>query len=186
LPTKYYKGYVETSLAKEVQNFCKKHDLKLENAASEMYILAREEDFNLEERPIPIKEPVNLDPILFYRPSVSDYKDRNYYKMVTKWGNDLTPKRAISAWKYKSNTNIYLHTWYKWFVYIYTFLTAISLFFIDGFSAFSWSRLITSVLFSALIAYLAITDVDEWEPVDGITTKEMWNDTEKRNRKWYR
>lgn len=186
LETKRYNGYVEAGLARTVQDFCDEHNVIVGNATRDLYILAREEDFNLDNRPVPITPPKDLDPILFYRIMPDDHKDRNYYKMVTKWGNDLSPSRAISAWKYKDIGTVWSHTFFKWFLYMYTFMTAISFLFIQGFEAFSISRTIFSLILGAVVAFLAVTDVDKWESVEDITTDKLWNDEHKRSRKWYR
>lgn len=186
LETKRYKGHVETGLAKQVEEFCEKHNLKFGNTSSDFYILAREEDFNLEERPLPPVPAKDFDPILFYRVMPDDYNDRNYYKIVTKWGNDLSPARALTSWKYKNNSTVFTHTLFRWFLYVYSLFTVIALMGIDGFTAVSPSRMIASLFFAGIFATLSVIDVDDWKPIEGTTTKEMWNDKHKRNTKWYR
>jgi len=186
LKTENYNGHIEAGLARQVEEFCTKHDIILENATRDLYILAREEDFNLEERPLPPVPAKDFDPILFYRVMPDDYKDRNYYKIVTKWGNDLSPRRELLSWKYRDNNTVFAHTLFKWFLYTYSFFTAIALLGMDGFMAFNPWRMGLSLIVAGVFATLSVVDVEDWEAIEGITTKEMWNDKHKRNRKWYR
>jgi hypothetical protein len=79
LPTKYYKGIIDSELPNRITNFEVAYSTKC--TSHNTMIVAPVESFELQKKP--------KDPLMFYR--IND----EYYYLIHKWGNDLSLKRAL-------------------------------------------------------------------------------------------
>lgn len=95
-----YRGAVDPVMLQKMKEFF--HDSGIELNKAKMgynfYILAPSKAFNLIDRPVPAPP----DPILFYK------LDEHNYRLIHKWGSDLTPFRRLIGWKYKRALNYFL------------------------------------------------------------------------------
>lgn len=96
LPSDKYSGPVEPVMLEKIKAFFAESGLEMNKAllGRRMYVLAPPKAFELQERP----RPVPPDPILFYK-----IEGGTNYRMIHKWGADLTPWRRILGWKYSSS-----------------------------------------------------------------------------------
>ncbi len=98
LNSMYYKGSIPQDLGVKLVDFKKKHNLNFNTSihsdTGKLFVLAPSKLFKLQDRPIP------LDPMLFYK------VDNENYKLVHKWGNDLSPRRLILGEITKTITSI--------------------------------------------------------------------------------
>ena len=94
LPSKYYQGEVAAFVPVKLREFLDKAHLSSgQDLQHKLFVLAPHKCFNLQDKPVPVR---NLDPILFYEVRVG------VYKMVTKWGKDLTIWNYIKAIRRRS------------------------------------------------------------------------------------
>lgn len=93
-----YKGTVDAQLPQKIREFYKEKG-RSEVCESDLhyrfYILAPQSAFNLQDKP----DPPPTDPMMFYK------IDENHYKLIHKWGADLTIWRRIVGWKFQSWIN---------------------------------------------------------------------------------
>lgn len=144
-----YEGIVDPAMLQHIKQFFKDSGIEINGTTygKKFFILAPPKTFKLEERPRP--EP--KDPILFYK-----LDDRNY-RLIFKWGEDLTFFRKVIGWKYRNVLNYWL-TWLAVCMIPALLLAGIALKVnIDGW----W---IASTLFgiAALVISLVRTLNDEW------------------------
>lgn len=110
LPSTLYLGSYDPTVLSAIEEFSKdcKVDLNEHNLTSKFFILAPSECFKLEKEEQEEKRGSAVrsffrniilqfeDPLLFYK------VDDSHYKMIKKWGKDLTYARAIKAFFMKS------------------------------------------------------------------------------------
>lgn len=99
-----YKGAIDPAMLQSLKEFFFKGGIDM-NAAKlgyNCYVLAPAKAFRLIDRPAPVPP----DPILFYK------LDENNYKLVHKWGSDLTPFRRLVGLKYRNRFTY----WLTWFI----------------------------------------------------------------------
>ncbi len=89
-----YKGPVEPVMIQKIKEFFKDSGIEANEAKMgyNFFVLAPPKTFALTDRPVPVPP----DPILFYK------LDERNYRLIHKWGADLTPWRRILGLKYIS------------------------------------------------------------------------------------
>lgn len=107
-----YTGHVDPEMFQKIKEFSKDYNIELRGTDFnyKFYILAPKEAFRLEKYP--------KDPILFYK------VDNEHYRMVHKWGADLTTWREAIGWKYQS-VHTFMASWAM--IFYLMFLVAASL-----------------------------------------------------------
>lgn len=93
-----YTGTVASHVPVKLREFCEKNNIGTgTNLESQVYVMGTDDCFKLEkQKKINIKQYFELDPILFYR------IDQNTYKLIAKWGKDLTIWNYIKAFRRRS------------------------------------------------------------------------------------
>lgn len=94
LSTKYYIGKFDVEVTAKIKEFSKTHNVPMTkyDLMSRYFIIAPSEMFELKK----VSWKQEQDPILFYK--INEDK----YRLIHKWGNDLSWTRAISGWVNKS------------------------------------------------------------------------------------
>jgi len=137
LPSRLYRGPIDTEFAPKVKKFQQNYQLSEEALAEDFYIMAPPKTFELEERQRPV---VDLDPVLLYK------LDDSYYKLVHQWGSELNPLRYVSSWKKRDLSNMTTH----WFVMSFMVTMLLLGFLVDSLS----SALTLAMLIAGLIAWM--------------------------------
>lgn len=164
-----YKGGIDVVMFQKMKEFFKDAKIEINKAklGYNFYILAPQNAFELVERPTPTPP----DPILFYK------LDENNYRLIHKWGSDLTIFRRITGWKYKSHFNY----WLTYFVKYTSFV--LPLWFIKFFNSFETAWFAVPVILSviAIIASFAASANGEKENEKFRKWEEIWQDEFKVN-----
>lgn len=111
LPTSRFRGAIVSDIVQSIKDFGKlaNLDFTTKHEQENFFILAPASMFDLENHPVPVRQPRNIDPLLFYK-----FYDKNtkttMYRLIRKWGNDFTIMRLAHAWKYKSMRNYVAYT----------------------------------------------------------------------------
>lgn len=107
LPTSMFNGSITSELARVIDEFCQANDLKLEDEKGNFFMMAPVESFHtIKNVPIAVvKQRMELDPILFYRPLDRGTTNRDTFNKVSpkdtlvqvyNWGNDFKWHRPFS------------------------------------------------------------------------------------------
>lgn len=96
-----YKGSIDPEMLAKMKEFFGDAGIEMNKAklGYNFFILAPYTAFNMKERE---NKPVPPDPILFYK------LDESNYRLIHKWGADLTWYRRIIGWKYRYIINYLL------------------------------------------------------------------------------
>lgn len=105
LDSKYFKGVIPTEAFHKIKKLEALHDTEIKN----FKIVAPSKLFKLEDKD---------DPLLFAP------LGNNYYYLIHKWGNDLSPFRKIKMWPYKSMINLILMVFVATFLITYVFASS--------------------------------------------------------------
>lgn len=134
LHSKRYKGVIAPELGAKIVRFFKekKIDGRSHEANSNLFILAPESAFNLDEK----RKPEPIDPILFFRISTSE---GFMYTLIHKWGNDFSIRRRLLGIIYQSELSLFTSA-----VVIRTMLVNLIIAGI-GFNPLHWHSLLISV-----------------------------------------
>lgn len=149
LRTGYYKGNIDPMLPTKIKEFYagRGEDLRRSDLQYKFFILAPQNAFNLKDEPLPIKHP---DPMVFYR------LDDDHFKLVHKWGADLTTWRSIVGWKYRNGFTYFLF----WFISLATVLGSVAL--IIGGTIPAFIVLVIALVVTAVNS-LASENLHNWE-----------------------
>jgi hypothetical protein len=98
-----YSGEVDVEMLAKIKEFSKESGIDMNGAKLQynFFILAPQAAFVLKNKP----DPIPRDPILFYR------IDENHFRLIHKWGNDLSNWRRLIGWKY-TNELTYIAYWF--------------------------------------------------------------------------
>lgn len=108
-----FKGDMDIQVISKVKEFAKEHEVSCldeHSLGTKFFIMAPAESFHMETRSLKSvraqekeearrKLMMERDPILFYK------IDEKHYRMIHKWGRDLTATRAIAGWYWKNFKN---------------------------------------------------------------------------------
>jgi len=103
LPSRLYKGWIDSELGLKVRKFVKKHNLSDYDLDDSFYIMAPAKQFELKSIELAPKE---YDPLLFYK-----IDDENY-TLVHQWGSELNGLRYISAFRKRSFFHSQIHLFF--------------------------------------------------------------------------
>lgn len=84
LSSSLYKKEIPLVVLNDLRIFIERNGITLSPLSDRLMIIAPADHFTLGKRP-------KADPVLLYR------YDYDYYKIISKWGNDFTPLRAIKG-----------------------------------------------------------------------------------------
>jgi len=155
-----YKGTIDPVMLQKMKEFFAKGEIDMNKAqlGYKCFVLAPPKAFNLIDRPVP-RPP---DPILFYK------LDEKHYKLIHKWGADLTPFRRLLGWKYKNEG-----TYFLWYL-ILTTIPCISLMKYDGFE--TWLSAAGIVLTAAGLVISLVRIANDEFGGKFYRWSELWND----------
>lgn len=117
LPTSYFKAPIDLTLLQKIKEFQKENEMSEQElgldrkffflAPPKMFRLAgaKKEGLSFRERMAKAIEE-QTDPILFFK------IDESHYRMIHKFGKDLTIWRRLIGWKYFSEINYFIY----WFI----------------------------------------------------------------------
>ena len=147
LRTDCYKGNVDPVMLQKMKEFFADAGIEMNKAklGYDFFILAPSKAFNLKETPKPPKR--DPDPVLFYR------IDDKHYRMIHKWGRDLTMSRRFVGFKYMNSFTYFL----VWMTFMFVPSFALVNFITPKFTW--WSLL---VLLPSVIISLVRVGNDQW------------------------
>jgi hypothetical protein len=111
LHSSYFRGALDTNVAREIARFGKINGLDITQGmngqsgdSARFMMLAPEKEFSLINREKPARPvPAPRDPALFYK--VSDDK----FALVHQWGNDFSIMRLVNSWRKRNSLNKVIH-----------------------------------------------------------------------------
>jgi|TARA_R110000851_G_scaffold145114_4_gene284442 hypothetical protein len=111
LHSSYFRGALDTNVAREISRFGKINGLDITQGkngqsgdSAKFMMLAPEKEFTLINREKPARAvPIPKDPALFYE--VSD----NKFALVHQWGNDFSIMRLVNSWRKRNSKNKVIH-----------------------------------------------------------------------------
>ncbi len=174
-----YKGKVPPELATKVKQFFKDSGINMNTAklGFNMYVLAPHKDFTLIDRPKPIAY-VDPEPMLFYK------LDNTHYRLIHKWGTDLTLWNRIQGIK-NSHWTGYWAFWSIKIFLLYGPLLAIAICWFSRLwkvSAYPcWYAIIPSLV-AILVGLGRALDTDSSDEMIFKPWKEEWRSDEKPKR----
>lgn len=158
-----YNGAIDPVMLQKMKSFFSDAGITLNKAqlGYKFFILAPSQAFNLEKR---ANKPVPPDPMLFYK---LDGEGENF-RLIHKWGADLTLFRRIVGWKYRYVVN-YLLFWTA------TFFTPSYLLLSHLIDSPYWSLMLLIPAFIGSVLMCVAGKKEAMEPHNDMWEKPMWN-----------
>lgn len=180
LNSRLFTGAYDVEVASKIREFSKKTDVLINDATLKynFYILAPKEMFDLNVEKHVSKAELRrelrrrLDPIIFYK------IDDTHYRMIHKWGQDFTPLRALSGYRWRNFGNFMRFNTFL----VMPFVAMVWLMFCNNpATEISNHPILFSTLlfgFSYVVAFLlfGIKVTDELTPIAGFFSEKNWNE----------
>lgn len=143
LPSNRFKGTIDPTTGAKLVRFFKERNIDgaSHEASSNLFIMAPEKAFNLDEVKRPIK---NDDPVLFYRVRSAE---GDMYAIIHKWGNDFSITRRLLGIIYKNMYNLMFSR------AVFNFIVINSIFAISMCNPLHWLPLVISTVLAFVIAF---------------------------------